>query len=984
MTTAAFLTDLKRRGVEIWADGDRLRFSAPKGVLDDGLRDELRRHKDYLLKLLQEDTPRESSRSSEQSDHAVMAAPTARARPVERKISLTGNERLAPPSIDDLPRHAHPYGQYVGPYKYFLFSQLGLDKRFVRGERCYLYDEIGNRYVDLIAQYGALPFGFNPPEIWDALLEARDRLTPSFVNPGLMDAAGELAERLVRIAPGDMRHVTFANSGTEAVEVALKLARSATKRNGVLSTENAFHGLTLGSMSATGREMFQRNFGAPVPGFDRVPYGDLEALRAALAGRPGYYAAFLVEPIQGEGGIVEAPSGYLNGAKRLCSDVGVLLIADEVQTGLGRTGTMFACEHAGVNPDILVLAKALGGGLMPIGACVYTSAVYNIYFELWHSSTFAGNTLACCAGVAVLNMLEAQDRALVRHIAENGEALKRQLEDLKSRYPRLISEIRGRGYMLGLEFAFDEDGLGSDLLVHLAEQQLLLQIVVGYLLNVERVRVAPAFAGAPVLRIEPPLIAGREEWSALIHALDRTLELLQKGDAGALFGYMVLGQSEDVPCHATVAKSDSLRASHREYHRGHVDTSGTRFAFLVHLLSSRDYADFDPSFSDFNEKQLDELHRRISHFVDPFPVGAISVRSPAGGGAVGELILIPHTAEELMHLPAETALAEVLRAVEIAKARGAEIVGLGGFTSIVTQGGMSLTGPNLPRLTNGNSYTVVMAKRAVELGCRQRGVKLEDATVAIVGAGGIISRAAALLMAESVSRMILVGNPLLPERSVSKLLDIACEAAEHALAARHQGRTSGDQTLAAHLAGLAEKAGGRRDVLKNLLVSDDRLSLTTDFDAKLPQADIVISATNSVDVLIFERHLKRGAVVCDVSRPFNVCRDIRKTRPDVMLIDGGTVEVAGEADVRALRGGHDRHVPACVAETILLSFERAYDLPGLYGPLQLETIAKLEGFGRKHGFDVVLEGDEWDLGEFAHHGDPRASAETIATGPSVE
>ena len=181
MTTAAFLTDLKRRGVEIWADGDRLRFSAPKGVVDDELRGELRQRKDHVLELLREEASRRSASPSGPSNDAVMVAPTIRTRPVERKISLTGNERLAPPSIDDLPRHSHPYGRYVAPYRYFLYSQLGLDKRFVRGERCHLYDESGNRYVDLIAQYGALPFGFNPPEIWNALLEAREQLIPSFV-----------------------------------------------------------------------------------------------------------------------------------------------------------------------------------------------------------------------------------------------------------------------------------------------------------------------------------------------------------------------------------------------------------------------------------------------------------------------------------------------------------------------------------------------------------------------------------------------------------------------------------------------------------------------------------------------------------------------------------------------------------------------------------------------------------------------------------
>jgi predicted amino acid dehydrogenase len=221
-------------------------------------------------------------------------------------------------------------------------------------------------------------------------------------------------------------------------------------------------------------------------------------------------------------------------------------------------------------------------------------------------------------------------------------------------------------------------------------------------------------------------------------------------------------------------------------------------------------------------------------------------------------------------------------------------------------------------------------------------------------------------MLGNVARMILVGNPSLPDRSLARLLELACEAARHSQASARKGRGFDGRTLAAHLAELADHAGDGSDALKNVLRSNNRLLLTTDLDATLPQADVVISATNSVNTLIFERHLKQDAVVCDVSRPFNVCRKIRKTRPDVMLIDGGTVQIAGTADLRALRGANERHVPACVAETILLTFERAYDLPGLCGDLDLDTLAQLESFGRKHGFEVVLEGDEWDIGDLTN------------------
>src|SRR5262249_33857847 len=236
------------------------------------------------------------------------------------------------------------------------------------------------RYLDFLAQYGALPFGFNPPAIWAAIEQVHRRMEPSFVQPSALDAAGELARRLIAVAPTGLRYVTFANSGAEAAEAAIKLCRSTTGRHKILSASNGFHGKTLGALSATNKKKYQEPFGAPVEGFEHVPYGDLEKLRDLLAARS--YAGFLVEPLQGEGGIVEPPPGYLRAAQAICRETGTLLVVDEIQTGLGRLGSMFACERLGVDPDVMILAKALGGGVLPIGACLATEAAYNAEFAL--------------------------------------------------------------------------------------------------------------------------------------------------------------------------------------------------------------------------------------------------------------------------------------------------------------------------------------------------------------------------------------------------------------------------------------------------------------------------------------------------------------------------------------------------------------------------------------------------------------------------
>ena len=195
------------------------------------------------------------------------------------------------------------------------------------------------------------------------------------------------------------------------------------RRAGILSTHGSFHGKTLGALSATGNPDYQRDFGAPTAGFDRVPYGEVDALRRILAERPGHFAAFLVEPIQGEGGIVEPPPGYLAAARAICDEAGVLLVLDEIQTGLGRTGDLFACEADGVLPDVLVLAKALGGGLIPIGAVLCTEKVYTTTFAMKHSSTFAGNALACRAGLATLQRITRNEGRLLTQVARNGRFL---------------------------------------------------------------------------------------------------------------------------------------------------------------------------------------------------------------------------------------------------------------------------------------------------------------------------------------------------------------------------------------------------------------------------------------------------------------------------------------------------------------------------------------------------------------------------------
>jgi acetylornithine/succinyldiaminopimelate/putrescine aminotransferase/predicted amino acid dehydrogenase len=941
MTPLQLLHELWSRGVELEGNNGELRYSAPKGQITPEVLAELKRHKGSILALLEE-----------RANGSRPAPSPAQSQRPSKKFGIAIERPATSPLVPEDWRHPHPYFRYVEPYKGFLLSRLGLDKRFVRGEGVWLFDEEGHRILDGIAQYGALPFGYNPPEIWQALQAIQDRSEPSFAANSQLDAAGELAERLIGLWPeAQFENVVFGNSGAEAVEVAIKLCRAATGRQRLLSTRGAFHGLTLGALAATGSGLYHEAFGPPTGDVDHLPYGDAEALEKMLLSRHGGYAAFLVEPIQGESGIVEPPAGYLARARRLCDQTGTLLVIDEVQTGLGRTGELFASQAEGVMPDVMVLAKALGGGLMPIGACLYTSKARSLRFGLRHSSTFAANTLACRAGLAALYCLEKDGRALISTVKDNGTFLKSQLEELQRRFPALIAGISGRGYMLGIRLDFSNLWRIPGLLGYMGGQNLAIHLIVSYLLNVERVRLSPSFSSGSVLRLEPPLIATREHCQILLASLDRVFQIVDSGDAAQLLAHLLGGIAKPA---AQPPRTSAVRRPPPEPRQ--LASGVSRFAFTVHLMSIGDLTDLDPALEQFDLVQLEELKKQMADYIDPVPVGVIELESKCGARAYGELILVPYTAAELVQMDPEKAHDEVRLAVQVAQERGAQVVGLGGFTSIVTRGGLALDAQGLPPLTSGNAYTAVAAKGAVLRACEDRGLRLEGATLGIVGAAGMIGRATALLLADRVERLILVGNAHYPERTRTRLREVGVAIIGRLWQLRQRGGAFARGSLAARLLStdpprrpaadpdfsawfdLAERAGD--------------ISITHDAEADLPRADVVLAASSSVRAFIGARHLKRNAIVCDVARPFNVDPAIAAVRPDVTLIEGGLVRVGGRMEGGIHAGPRPDVVYACVAETMLWALEKAFDRVRPDSSMSMETIDELESYGRKHGFEI--------------------------------
>jgi len=375
----------------------------------------------------------------------------------------------------------------------------------VRASGTTVWDHTGKAYLDFAGGYGVFTLGHSHPRVV-AAVKAQLELMSLSVKTMFDPLVGRLARALAEIAPGDLEVSFFCNSGTEAVEGALKLARAATRRTKFVATHGAFHGKTFGALSVSGRAAFQTPYAPLVPDVVHVPYGDSGALAAVLEGA----AAFIVEPVQGEGGVNVPPAGYLTRARELCDAAGTLLLADEVQTGLGRCGALFACDFERVVPDVMILAKGLSGGVVPIGAYVVRPSVWQAAYgqaPLLHTSTFGGNPLACVAALAALEVL--RDEALVENSRARGEQLLAGARRIASEYPSVIREVRGLGLLVGVELT--HEGYGGTII----PEMLKAGVTAAWTLNMQR-----------VIRLEPPLIVTAAE-------VERGLEALRAGVGAA-------------------------------------------------------------------------------------------------------------------------------------------------------------------------------------------------------------------------------------------------------------------------------------------------------------------------------------------------------------------------------------------------------------------------------------------------------------------
>lgn len=429
------------------------------------------------------------------------------------------------------------FRKHVNPEEARLLRLVNIDKRYTKAEGVILYDDEGNTLLDFTAGYGALNLGHNPPEVLEAVRNASS--LPAVLLAGYNPLMGALASNLSMLLPGELGVSSFGSGGAEAVEIALKTARASTGRKRFISCNNGYHGLSFGALSVSGSAKYCEALGPLMEKCDAIPFGDLDALEDKLKRED--VAAFVVEPVQGEGGAVVPPKGYLKAAEEACHKHGTLLILDEIQTGLGRTGELFAMEHEGVVPDIVTLSKSLGSGVVPISVSVTTEEIWRkAYgsrdrFDL-AISTFGGNPRACAAALKTIEVM-LRDR-LWERAADLGEYARKRLDRFSSDLKH-VKSVRGQGLLLGVELdppkvpgANMDENLGAMIISRLANNYGILTAYYD---------LAPT-----VLRFEPPLTATKEQIDKALDAFDA---VLGKGTMGLTLGFMksVIGRAVRPP-----------------------------------------------------------------------------------------------------------------------------------------------------------------------------------------------------------------------------------------------------------------------------------------------------------------------------------------------------------------------------------------------------------------------------------------------------
>jgi len=815
------------------------------------------------------------------------------------------------------PAPTNDYYQLIKPQLCDLLDLLRIGVVFERAHGNYLhYRENGTEVavLDLVGGYGSLLFGHHHPALVGEAQRLLGEGRPIHSQGSRHDLAGRLANELAKRAGADYR-VVFANSGAEAVEAAMKHAILETGSRTFVALERGFHGKTLGAVQLTASQDYREPFAVSGITVHRVPVNDVEHLERTFASLGGI-AGFIFEPIQGEGGVRPIDATFAQRAAALCAARGAPLIADEIQTGMGRTGTFLACQALGISPDYVLLSKALGGGIAKISATLIKRARHVAKFDVLHTSTYAEDDYS--SGVA-LKVLELLDDAALDQCRRKGERLIGGLRQLMDSFPDIIAEVRGRGLMAAVEFRRLLDS-PKFLLRLLTNQDDLVFVLVGYLFNVHRIRVAPTLSDPQSIRLEPSMTIEDAEIDRFLHALADVCGKLRHHDVIGLTHYFIEG-AERQEHKTTRVSSDTKFLIYDEprHWQLELDPPPLKVAWLFHLMDADDFTTLEPGAAALS---FDDRERYLRHFAprsNPIVMSSFDVRSTLGATVRFYAILLPLTSRQMKKALEARDFFRVRhsidKAISIARFIGCDVVALGQYTSIVTMNATTLRLPHIG-LTTGNSYTIALAMDAIAQAHLERGLPAAESTLAVIGALGNIGRTCAEILAPRYLRTILVGS---------------------------------------------SKPG----VLRRLAEVQKRLPRTeiaTDPSAAAA-AGVVLAATNAPDAFLTAEHFASGAIVCDLSVPAAVRPEVRTLRPDLLLMNGG---------IARLPFGEDHGIPGfplppgqvygCMGEAMLLGLEGIRDST-FTGTLPAENVYRLKGMAERHGFMLADYKTQETIGE---------------------
>ncbi|SHO57534.1 aminotransferase class III-fold pyridoxal phosphate-dependent enzyme [Vibrio quintilis] len=858
---------------------------------------------------------------------------------------------------------------YLNIERQKLLELISFDKKITRAKGLYLFTDTGDKYLDFISQFGAVPFGHNPDFLWQVLTAQQAADPGVMIQPFFSEGAQQLSRALVEAAPGDMKYVTFSCTGAEAVESAIKMAKAKTGRDIIVSATNSFHGKTMGAVLATGNEHYRLPFYPPSESFLHVPFNDAQALEDILSTRPA--AAFIVEPVQGEGGMVTPAPGYLKTCEQLCKKYGTLLIVDEVQTGLGRTGKLFACEHDDVEPDILLIAKTLSGGLIPISACIAGKKAWTTEFGQLHTSTFANNHLATTIGCAVMKKL-TEEPEIIAGVARVGAYLQARLRELVDRFPVAFKTCDGMGLMQGLTLQpwHDEE---SYLCPTVSGQGIIVPLVCAYLLNRHNICTLPTMNSHNVLRLQPCYLATEAEIDQLIHALEKAGELITQGKFSALIR-AAAGIGEERP-----------GVPDRPYKNPPIVPQGEKlgtFCFFVHPVTDMHTIDCMPGgqqayTADEIEKIQYWLGKAKAFYGGASPAYYMPcIPSKNGGYVDGWLISSLLTPKDMMRLPKEKKEQLIHSYVGIAQENGADMIGLGAFTSVITRSGTTVADCGTP-VTTGNAFTALTSTDSIRTICRARSEKMSLKTLGIVGVSGSVGRLCLLDIGAEFRQLYLIGNPrnkdnvdkqevvageflyklfsgVLSE-SMTPLWKTLTDAGAEAVIQAHVNQLPDEDYPAETYRAMF------RAVKQQYLETYGRtegfpLLLSNDIEHALPVCDVIVTATSNGESFIRPDVLSPGAIVCDVARPSDLLQEVKQNRDDITAYDGGLVRLPanlrfGGPNIAELDTGVTL---ACLAETVILTMSQARKNYSIGGISSIEEAREVFQLALKHGFCTHL------------------------------